>query len=173
MKRLAIIILLVVGFVFLNDRAALYHKELTPCLINFLPFDLRVDYYSTKYHLRDRDRKYPIVCSESNFICEGDHSEIYIKELKAIYWTNDIIVADVLSKKGRKLLKIKAGIRLIKGQPSETHVQECSFVSKEILVEMDDEIVFEDIPTILKLWPILGLLYLIILFLVVVRLFRR
>lgn len=88
----------------MNDRAALYSKEIIPRCRTFLPFDLAIDYYATKYHPRDEERKYPIIASDNRFptgTLLSDKEQLYIEALKGGYWSNNRIIVDILSSKGQ------------------------------------------------------------------------
>lgn len=149
---------------FLNDRAALYNKEIIPRWRALLPYDLAIDYYATKYHLRDKERKYPIVASDNRFPTGTplpDKEQIYIEELKGVYWTNDRIIVDVQTSKGQQLLQIKVAKYVASDSSTENYVEDYHFVTQQALDKMDDNVIFEAIPRLFFFWPILGFIYLI------------
>lgn len=129
-----------------------------------MPYDLAIDYYATKYHLRDKERNYPIICSGNRFPTGAplpNKEQIYIETVSGIYWTNDRIIVEVLSKKGQKFLEIKVGTYTAKDFSTENYVKDYTFVSQQALDEMTDSVVFDKIPLVIFLWPIIGLFYLI------------
>ena len=161
MKKAVIIILLLCGFIIINDKAALYYRQITPPISNPLPFGFTIDYYATKYHLRDKDRLYPIVCSDCPFPTAGNplpnKEKVYVKKIISIHWISDQIIVNLQSKKGQKLIKIKDYV-------AESYVSDYDFVSPEALNKMKNSIYFDSPPIYIKFWPLIGSICLVLIF---------
>ncbi len=160
MKKIVLIIVLLSGFVLLNDRAALYDKQITPSIRSYLPFDWTVHYQDAAYHLLDKE-KYFIIHSDDLFPTEGrltsGKDKIFVTNINGIYWTDNRVIVDVLSEKGRELIEIKETM-------TNHYVRAYDFVTSKSLLEMSDRVDLNSPPTIIKYWRLVGSFYLLILF---------
>lgn len=169
MKKIVIVIVLLSGFVLLNDRAALYDKQITPSVRSYLPFDWTVHYQDAAYHLLDKE-KYFIIHSDGLFPTAGltpsAKDKIFVTNINGIYWTDNRIIVDVLSEEGRKLIEIKETV-------TGHYVKEYDFVTSKSLLEMNDRVAFDSPPTIIKYWRLVGSFYLLILFGGIIFFYKR
>ncbi len=155
LKKIIITLLLLTVYFIVNEEAFLYDKQITPVLGSYLPFGFTVNYYETKYHLRDNEKAYFIIYSGHSFPTSSslaNKEKIKIKSLNAIYWTKDRLIANVSTQKGIKLIEIKDYV-------SDGYVSDYDFVSYKRVLEMDNMVAFNFPPTLIKYWRIIGVFY--------------